>query len=117
MEIKNKKEDNIYIFPIMKRHKNQKIDLNVIPKEDLNKFVHHYMKQLLSQMSNHGIPMTTRFFKDYNLVHESLRSALMRQSGYFHPIQDIVDTLDGGMEMPELLDEPLDEIAEEDDQE
>lgn len=96
----------------MKRHKDQKIDLNVIPKEDLNKFVHHYMKQLLAQMSNHGIPMTTRFFKDYNLVHESLRSALMRQSGYFHPIQDIVDTLDGGMEIPQELEDDLEVIVD-----
>jgi hypothetical protein len=86
-------KENILIFPLLKKSRTKGLTDENLSKDEIDKVVIHYMKQLIYHLKNHGIPMSPAFFKDYNLVHESLRSSLFRMGGFYHPIQDVVDTM------------------------
>ena len=86
-------KDNVVIFPLIKRDKDNK-KINEIQKEDIEKISVYYMEQLRLICQNYGISQDKIFYRDFNLVYESFKSALLRSGGYHHKLQEYVDHLE-----------------------
>lgn len=90
------KENNVCVFPILKKEPKSKRTMlrDGVSQKDVDALVLHYMKQLYHHLSNHGVSVNSKtFLHDYNMVHETLKSSLYRQCGFFHPIQDMIEML------------------------
>jgi hypothetical protein len=85
----------LYIFPLLQKYNTENgVDLDAIPKEEIDKLSYHYMKQLVKLLKLHGFTVDTKFLKDFDLVHEALKSTISRAVGKFHPLQDYIDSLE-----------------------
>ncbi len=88
------KEENgtVLIFPLLKKSPQGEVDINEVNKKEIDNLARHYTEQILFNLRNHNIPLGSyNVEKDFNLVFESLKSAILRTVGKHHVMQDYVD--------------------------
>lgn len=82
-------DNNILVYPILKRREPKEFT-----KEEINLIVSHYMDQLSSNFFNHGFEINSEFTNDLKYVAEFMRSALLRNMGVYHPLQEYINDYD-----------------------
>lgn len=88
------KPDNLVIMPFFSRY-NEKTDFDEeTTREQIEHLAFHYSRELIHKINQHGFDLNQTFFKDFELAHEAFKSALLRNIGKYHPLQEYVDTLD-----------------------
>ena len=90
------KANNILKFPAKNRSRSNEEIIEYL-KSNKVKFVdtlvEHYGTQVLTKLAQHGIGVYEKeFVCDYLFVMESLKSALLRNLGEPHPIQELVNS-------------------------
>jgi hypothetical protein len=88
--------NNIFKFPLKGKPRSEEEVLDYL-KNNKVKFVdtlvEHYGSQVLTKLAQHGIGIYEKeFMCDYLFVMESLKSALLRNLGEEHPIQELVSS-------------------------
>lgn len=97
----------ILIFPLLKKSK-VKLPENIeeTKVEDISKITTHLTNQINLQLKNHNFKMNQKMQQDIQFAGELLRSAMMRNVGKHHPLQDFIDeVIDGSEDEPET-DQP-----------
>lgn len=82
-------DNNVLVYPILKRRETKEFS-----NEEVDIIVKHYMNQLLSNFSNHGFELNSEFSNDMKYVAEFMRSALFRNVGKYHPLQEYINDYD-----------------------
>lgn len=94
-EEEKEKRGTVLIFPLVKKSPEGQVDPNEVSKETIDKMAKHYIEQLVLALKNHNLPLNSYSNqKDFNLVYESLKSAMLRSVGKHHNLQDYVDHVD-----------------------
>jgi hypothetical protein len=85
----------IFIYPFLKRFvkENGKLDPEKISQEEIDTFSYYMMTQLVKMLELHEFQLDSKFFQDFELVHDSFKSAVMRTVGKYHAMQDMVDSM------------------------
>lgn len=81
---------NVYRFPALKSIKG-KIDPDNVTEEKLEAIVYDLMHQVLWHVHSLGFELDKVFFEDFEFVNDAFLSALMRNVGKYHQIQDLLD--------------------------
>lgn len=80
--------ENVFIFPKLKQTNN---NLNNLTKEEIENITEHYIEQILTNTMRQGLNFNPNVYKDFELVFQSLKSALLRANDMYHPLQNYVD--------------------------
>lgn len=102
---------NLHIFPLLKKYpsKNneEKIDIDNIPKNEVEEIAFHYTKQLVHAFHNQGFPDTGLYFQDIDFLQDVLQSILLRAVNKHHPLQDLIGEIyeDNNSETEEEIEE------------
>ncbi len=85
----------ILIYPLLRKtdytvntEKSQPSD------EDLSKLTDFYMTEIIRNLKNHGFQLNTALLKDMSVTSDFLKSAMCRNVGKYHHLQDTVDQLE-----------------------
>lgn len=92
--MQNKKIDNVLIFPAIKVSRKAEINSETVSEKDIETICSHYTNQIIIALGKrHKFPMDGEFLKDSMFFRDSLKSAIMRSVGKYHPLQEIIDEL------------------------
>jgi hypothetical protein len=87
----------VLIYPLLKKADYQ---INATPEsvaptdEELISLTDFYMAEIIKNMKNHGFKMNTELLRDMTVTSDFLKSAIFRNVGKYHHLQDAVDNLE-----------------------
>lgn len=99
----------ILIYPLLRKTDYVLTETEETPTpsdDDLASLTDHYMAEIAKNLKIHGFKMNAALLKDMSVTSDFLKSAMFRNVGKYHHLQDTVDELDDG------TDEDDEEIVE-----
>lgn len=82
--------NKVLMYPFLKRT-DFELDREKISEEKLKELVDYYTGQLVITLKNHGFEDNEDFITDMKFVSEFLKSAVYRNVGKYHHLQDDID--------------------------
>ena len=113
-------DNKVLMFPLLKRSETEfEIDGEREPSDEaVDGLADHYVGEIVKHMFNHNFEDNEDLMKDMQFVSEFLKSAMYRNLGKYHHLQEIVDDMtaseDTSSEMSSIITFEPDDILGED---